>query len=125
MSHVEALTSTDAESDRSRTVSGVTHTRKSLPRAWERSRQNRAAMNCKDCISTRPQWLARMGTLLMLLTCSSGANAQFDGAMRVTSVYPDISIEAATHLRTAASYVADKNWAEAVNLYQKLIEKFG
>src|SRR5262245_27217787 len=56
---------------------------------------------------------------------SSVVVAQFDNTTRVTSVYPDISIEAATHLRTASSYVMDQNWVEAVDLYHKLIEKFG
>src|SRR5262245_15551561 len=56
---------------------------------------------------------------------SSVVVAQFDNTTRVTSVYPDISIEAATHLRTASSYVMDENWTEAVDLYHKLIERFG
>jgi outer membrane protein assembly factor BamB len=83
-------------------------------------------MNCKKLISTR-RWrpaLRIFWTLLLTPWCVV-ARAQFDGASRVTSVYPDISIEAATHLRTAASYVSDQNWSEALDLYQKLIEKFG
>jgi outer membrane protein assembly factor BamB len=63
---------------------------------------------------------------ILLLACWPGAvRAQFESTSRVTSVYPDISIEAATHLRTASSYVSDQNWVEAVDLYHKLIERFG
>src|SRR5262245_48188063 len=63
--------------------------------------------------------------ILLLGVWPGVAQAQFDSPFRNTSVYPDISIEAATHLRTAASYVADQNWAEAADLYQKLIDRFG
>lgn len=63
---------------------------------------------------------------LLALGLSGPLGAQFDSSnSRVSSVYPDISIEAATHLRTAASYVADQNWSEAIDLYQRMIESFG
>ncbi len=63
---------------------------------------------------------------LVLIWLPGPLLAQFDSTRsRVTSVYPDISIEASAHLRTAASYVADQNWPEAIDLYQKLIDSFG
>jgi outer membrane protein assembly factor BamB len=82
-------------------------------------------VNRKELIP-KPRWrFARCAVTLLLLSPGSVVlHAQFDSP-RITSVYPDISIEAGTHIRTAASYVADQNWNEAVDLYQKLIEKFG
>lgn len=77
-------------------------------------------------ISNPPRAAARRLALLLVVTwCVGAVPAQFDGQSRISSVYPDISIEASTHLRTAASYVADQNWTEAVELYQKLIERYG
>jgi outer membrane protein assembly factor BamB len=64
--------------------------------------------------------------VLIAVSLPAPLYAQFDSSnSRISSVYPDISIEAATHLRTAASYVADQNWSEAIDLYQRLIETFG
>ena len=68
----------------------------------------------------------------LLLICFSGPVyvpgqlvSQFDPGRRVNPAYLDISIEAATHLRTAASYMRDQNWPEAIELFDKLIQSFG
>ena len=68
----------------------------------------------------------------LLLICISGPVyvpgllvAQVDPGRRASTTYMDISIEAATHLRTAASYIKDQNWPEAIELFDKLIQNFG
>jgi len=63
---------------------------------------------------------------LLLALAAGRAQAQFDAnPPRTNSAYLDISIEAANHLRTAGSYAADRNWPEAIDLLQKLIDRFG
>ncbi len=72
----------------------------------------------------RQAWLACATLFAALATLPITAQLDSSG-QRTNTAYLDISIEAATHLRTAASYAADRNWPEAIDLLQKLIERFG
>jgi len=74
----------------------------------------------------------RFAALLTLLVLTSSAHAQFGAIMQprdatggAKRAYLDVSIDAANYLRTARSYVKDGNWAQAVSMYQKVIEDYG
>src|SRR5262249_21225240 len=47
------------------------------------------------------------------------------GNRTATKFYPDFSDSADAQLRNAAGHVRDKQWAEAIKIYQKVIQEFG
>lgn len=55
---------------------------------------------------------------------SASASAQ-NGPRTAPKFYPDFSDTADALLRNAASHARDKQWAEAVEIYQKVIQQFG
>lgn len=79
----------------------------------------------------RPAAIAALGMTLavLVLTLSgllSSAPAQNPPTTRPGSTFhPDSSYNAETLLRTAANHVRARQWAEAVDLYQRVIERHG
>jgi outer membrane protein assembly factor BamB len=72
-------------------------------------------------------FLLSAGVLLGSAFAQFGQVAQFpQGPNRGPSPFdPDWSVPAATHLRNAANHVRGKQWADAIQIYQKVIEQFG
>ena len=70
------------------------------------------------------RFIPRLAFLLSAIVLSGSAFAQ--GPNRGPSAFdPDWSVPAAKHLLNAANHVRGKQWAEAVQIYQKVIEQFG
>lgn len=61
----------------------------------------------------------------VLLVVLSPCHAQVNGRVGPSSVYADISNAADQLLRTAASHVQAKQWSEALDLYQRVVQQFG
>ncbi len=61
--------------------------------------------------------------VMVLCSLSSVVSAQNNRA--ATKFYPDFSDTADAQLRNAAGLVRDKQWAEAVEIYQRVIQQFG
>src|SRR5262249_4022060 len=59
-----------------------------------------------------------------VLAGSTGALAQAPTRL-ATRFYPDFSDTADALLRNAASHARDSQWAEAVDIYQRVIQQFG
>lgn len=70
---------------------------------------------------------ARAGLVpLTLLLIFGGIPASAQGPNRTaTKFYPDFSDTADTLLRNATSHVRDGQWAEAVEIYQRVIQQYG
>jgi outer membrane protein assembly factor BamB/tetratricopeptide (TPR) repeat protein len=58
-----------------------------------------------------------------LAIASAGLRAQGQG--RASKFYPDSSDRAETLLRNAANHARDRQWSEAIQIYQRVIEQFG
>jgi outer membrane protein assembly factor BamB len=64
--------------------------------------------------------LVLMACALPVAVCRGQA-----GNRTATKFYPDFSDSADTQLRNATGHVRDKQWAEAIKIYQKVIQEFG
>jgi outer membrane protein assembly factor BamB/tetratricopeptide (TPR) repeat protein len=72
-----------------------------------------------------PARLARVFAMCSLIgLCAAPARGQAP-ARPSSKFYPDSSDQAERFLRSAASHVRERQWAEAIDLYQRVIEQFG
>lgn len=62
--------------------------------------------------------------LLVLVRLGGGAAGQ-EANRTATKFYPDFSDTADALLRNAASHVRDKQWAEAIEIYQRVVQQYG
>ena len=65
-----------------------------------------------------------LATLFLFVGVGGEARSQ-NNARTATKFYPDFSDTADAQLRNAAGLVRDKQWAEAVDIYQRVIQQFG
>ncbi|WP_422926064.1 PQQ-binding-like beta-propeller repeat protein [Singulisphaera sp. PoT] len=64
--------------------------------------------------------------VFLALSCPFPSQAQPQPPPRtVTKFYPDFSDTADALLRNAASHARDRQWAEAIDIYQRVIQQFG
>jgi outer membrane protein assembly factor BamB/tetratricopeptide (TPR) repeat protein len=84
----------------------------------------------KQAVAVRGAWVGWPAGGLLALFVAAGwpalAVAQPPGAARPgTTFYPDSSYTAETLLRNAANHVRDGQWAEAIELYLRVIDQHG
>ena len=75
-----------------------------------------------EVVATAARW-ASLGAIACL-AFASGAWAQ-NGTRSASKFYTDFSDTADALLRNAASHARDKQWPEAVDIYQRVIQQFG
>ncbi len=91
-----------------------------------RSRSPRVdrSMPVKFAATVRPtRWLLILGLLVVSWACDRPALAQ--AARSGSRFYPNDSEDAERLLRNAANQARDRQWKESIDLYQKVIERFG
>ncbi len=75
-----------------------------------------------EVVATTARW-ASLG-VIACLALATGASAQ-NGTRSASKFYTDFSDTADALLRNAASHARDKQWPEAVDIYQRVIQQFG